>query len=226
MARPHGQNEAVGIYVSAIGVFYGITLGLITVNASTTFNEVSAQVDREATSIASFYRKVSNYPEPTRSILQSQTRIYTSYIIDKAWQLQQRQIIPTDAIKQIVAIEQNLDSFEPTTESQKSLHNITLISFDEMSKQGRLRIQNVENGLPDILWAVVFLGALFNIFLTWMLILDNETPHVWLGMVFSAMIGILIFLTAAMDHPFMGEFSISSHPYQMVYDQLMKTNNS
>ena len=100
------------------------------------------------------------------------------------------------------------------------------MSFDDMSKQARLRIQNVENGLPDILWAVVFLGALFNIFLTWMLILDNETPHVWLGMVFSAMIGILIFLTAAMDHPFMGEFSISAEPYQMVYDQLMKTDNS
>ena len=59
-----------------------------------------------------------------------------------------------------------------------------------------------------------------------MLILDNETPHVWLGMVFSAVIGILIFLTAAMDRVFMGEFSISAEPYQMIYDQLMKTNNS
>ena len=162
------------------------------------------------------YRKVSNYPEPTRSILQSQTRSYTSYIIDKAWQLQRKGVVPVDAVKQIVAIEKNLDSFEPITESQKSLHNITLISFDDMSKQARLRLQNVENGLPDILWAVVLLGALFNIFLTWMLILNNETSHVWLGMIFSAIIGILIFLTAAMDRVFMGEFSISADPYQMV----------
>lgn len=210
MARPHGQNESVGIYVSAIGVFYGITLGLITVNASATFNDVNSQVKREATSIGSFYRKISNYPEPTRSILQNQTRVYTTYIIDKAWPLQKQRIAPVDAVRQIVALEKNLDAFEPITESQKSLHNITLLSFDDMSKQARLRLQNVETGLPDILWAVVFLGALFNIFLTWMLVLDNETPHVWLGMVFSAMIGILIFLTAAMDHPFMGEFSISA----------------
>ncbi len=59
-----------------------------------------------------------------------------------------------------------------------------------------------------------------------MLILDNETPHVWLGMIFSAMIGILIFLTAAMDRVFMGEFSISADPCQMVFNQLMKTTNS
>ena len=162
------------------------------------------------------YRKVSNYPEPTRSILQSQTRSYTSYIIDKAWQLQRKGVVPVDAVKQIVAVEKNLDLFEPTNESQKSLHNITLISFDNISKQARLRLQNVGNDLPDILWAVVFLGALFNIFLTWMLILDNETPHVWFGMIFSAIISILIFLTAAMDRVFMGEFSISADPYQMV----------
>ena len=87
-----------------------------------------------------------------------------------------------------------------------------------MSKQSRLRLQDVDNGLPDILWAVVLLGALFNIFLTWMLVLDNETPHVWLEMVFSAIICLLFFITAAMCHPFMGEFSISYQPYQIVYD--------
>lgn len=45
-------------------------------------------------------------------------------------------------------------------------------------------------------------------------------------MVSSAMIGILIFLTAAMDRVFMGEFSISAEPCQMIFDQLMKTINS
>jgi hypothetical protein len=169
MARPHGQNEAVGIYVSAIGVFYGITLGLITVGASTTFNDISSQVDREATSIAAFYRKVSNYPEPTRSILQNQTREYTRFNIDKAWPLQRQGIIPGGIVKQVVAIEKNLDTFEPNTEAQKSLHDITLRAFDDMTKLGRLRLQSVQTGLPGALWAIVILGALLNIFLTWLL---------------------------------------------------------
>jgi uncharacterized protein YjeT (DUF2065 family) len=226
MARPHGQNEAVGIYVSAIGVFYGITLGLITVGASTTFNDISAQVDREATSIASFYRKVSNYPEPTRSLLQNQTKAYTNYIIEKAWPLQRQGIIPGDIIKQVVAIEKNLDTFEPTMPSIVALHDITLKAFDEMTKFGRLRLQSVQTGLPGALWSIVFLGAFLNIFLTWLLILDSEKPHIWLGIVFSSMIGILIFLTAAMDNPFRGEFSVSSDAFQMVYDQLMKVKSS
>ncbi len=223
MARPHGQNEAVGIYVSAIGVFYGITLGLITVGASTTFSDISSQVDREATSIASFYRKVSNYPEPTRSLLQNQAKTYTNYIINTAWPLQRQGIIPSGIIKQVVAIEKNLDTFEPTTGSQTALHQITLTTFDEMARMGRSRLQNVSTGLPGALWSIVILGALLNIFLTWMLILDNDRPHIWLGIVFNATIGILIFLTAAMDNPFRGDFSVSADSFQMVYDQLMKT---
>jgi hypothetical protein len=222
MARPHGQNEAVGIYISAIGVFYGITLGLITVGASTTFNDISSQVDREATSIASFYRKVSNYPEPIRSTLQGQATAYTSFIIDKAWPLQRKGIIPSDIIKQVTAIEKNLDAFEPTTQAQKALHDITLRSFDDMSRLGRSRLQSVQTGLPGALWAIVILGALLNIFLTWLLVLDSDKPHIWLGIVFTSMIGILIFLTAAMDNPFRGEFSVSPDSIQMVYDQLMK----
>jgi Protein of unknown function (DUF4239) len=222
MARPHGQNEAVGIYVSAIGVFYGITLGLITVGASTTFNDISSQVDREATSIAAFYRKVSNYPEPIKSTLQSQTKEYTSYIIDKAWPLQRQGIIPAGTIGRVLAMEKNLDTFEPTTPAQAALHDITLKSFDEMTKLGRMRLQSVQTGLPGALWSIVILGALLNIFLTWLLVLDSDKPHVWLGIVFNATIGILIFLTAAMDNPFRGEFSVSADSIQMVFDQLMR----
>ncbi len=222
MARPHGQNEAVGIYVSAIGVFYGITLGLITVGASTTFNDISSQVDREAASIASFYRKVSNYPEPTRSILQAETKQYTTFVIEKAWPLQRQGIVPTDAVDKITKIGQDLDAFDPITHSQIALHDVTLRAFDEVTRLGRLRLQSVQSGLPSALWAIVILGALLNIFLTWLLVLDSDKPHIWLGIVFTSMIGILIFLTAAMDNPFRGEFSVSPDSIQMVYDQLMK----
>jgi hypothetical protein len=39
----------------------------------------------------------------------------------------------------------------------------------------------------------------------------------------SSLIGLLIFLTAAMDNPFRGEVSIGPDAFVVVYDQLMKT---
>jgi len=33
---------------------------------------------------------------------------------------------------------------------------------------------------------------------------------------------LMIFLLAAMDHPFRGDLSVTPHAFQMVYEQLMK----
>ena len=38
----------------------------------------------------------------------------------------------------------------------------------------------------------------------------------------SVLLGLMIFLLAAMDHPFRGQISVGPEPFEMVYQQLMK----
>ena len=46
---------------------------------------------------------------------------------------------------------------------------------------------------------------------------------IWLARVLvRALLGLLIFLLAAMDQPFRGEISVGPEAFEMVYDQLMK----
>ncbi len=35
-------------------------------------------------------------------------------------------------------------------------------------------------------------------------------------------IGLVIFMTLALDHPFRGDLGVQPEPYQLIYDQLMK----
>src|SRR5215216_3952523 len=66
-----GINDAVSGTVQAIGVFYGITVGLIAVGVWNTNTNASDLVSREATSIAALYRDVSGYPSPLRDELRA-----------------------------------------------------------------------------------------------------------------------------------------------------------
>src|SRR4051812_45551217 len=84
-----GISEAVSGTVQAIGVFYGITIGLIAVGVWTTNSNASQLVSQEATSIGSLFRDVSGYPQPIRNELQLKLREYTVFVIDKAWAAQQ-----------------------------------------------------------------------------------------------------------------------------------------
>jgi hypothetical protein len=222
MGRPPSQNDVVGIYISAIGVFYGITLGLIAVGAWDTYSDINSKADQEAAAVAALYRNVTNYPEPSRTEFQRQVREYTQFIIDEAWPFQRQGQIPTGGLSKVQDLQQNLNAFEPKTQAQVILHAATLEKFDQMTQLGRLRLQSVQTGLPSALWAVVILGAFLNIVLTWFLVLNDERSHIWLSLVFAAMMGLLIFLTAAMDNPFRGEFSVSAAAFQLVYEQIMK----
>jgi hypothetical protein len=83
-----GTNDAVSGTVQAIGVFYGITVGLIAVGVWNTHSNASDLVSKEAAAIGALYRDVNGYPDPIRTELKSKLREYTVFVIDKAWPAQ------------------------------------------------------------------------------------------------------------------------------------------
>ena len=69
-----GANDAVSGTVQAIGVFYGITVGLIAVGVWNTSSSGSELVSREAASIGEVDRDVNSYPSPLREELRAKLR--------------------------------------------------------------------------------------------------------------------------------------------------------
>ena len=85
-----GANDAVSGTVQAIGVFYGITVGLIAVGVWNTNSNAADLVSKEAAAIGSLFRDVSGYPSPLRDELRAKVREYTVFVINDAWPAQQR----------------------------------------------------------------------------------------------------------------------------------------
>jgi uncharacterized integral membrane protein len=79
----------------------------------------------------------------------------------------------------------------------------------------------VEVGLPAALWEVLIAGALLTIALTWLLPVKNLRSHLLLSVMSSLIVGLLIFITADMDHPFRGGFSVDSHAFEIIQHDLM-----
>src|SRR5215216_2527217 len=67
-----GVNDAISGTVQAIGVFYGITVGLIAVGVWNTNSNASDLVSKEASSIGMLFRNVSGYPPPLGDELRAQ----------------------------------------------------------------------------------------------------------------------------------------------------------
>src|SRR5258705_4342924 len=120
-----GVNDAVSGTVQAIGVFYGITVGLIAVGVWNTNSNASDLVSKEAVSIASLYRDINGYPSPVKEDLQSKLREYPVFVIEQAWPAQQKgHGQQLDAGRRIMDdFQSRLYTFEPATPGQVALHS-------------------------------------------------------------------------------------------------------
>ena len=197
----HSHNDIVGFYLGAICLFYGITLGLLAAGTWQTYSELDAKVGAE---------------------LQADLREYARQVIDVAWPLQRRGIVPQNAAGTLEALQTHLASFEPTTEGQKTRYAETYREFDRIVELRRIRLKSVVAGLPMPLWSVVLVGALVNIAVTWFFDMRSQSMHFWMTIMFSGLLGMLIFLLAAMDNPFRGNISVGPEAFELVYKQLMQ----
>lgn len=216
-----GINDAISGTVQAIGVFYGITVGLIAVAVWNTNSEARDLVSREAASIGGIYRDVSGYPSPQREQLRSQVRDYAVFVIEKAWPAQQSGHIPQGGGETLDALQSTLFSFEPATQGQAALHAETLRAFNVLLEYRRLRVDAVESGLSDVMWAVIWVGAVISIGVAYFFKIADAKLHALLVALMAGFLAVVIFMIVINDKPFYGPGSVSSDSYKLVLDRVI-----
>ena len=117
-----------------------------------------------------------------------------------------------------------LTKFEPVTEGQKLLHGETLRAYNSLIQARRLRLDAVGTGLPKVMWAVIIVGAFISLSSSFFFKVEDARLHLIEVLLLALFIGLVIFMILSLDRPFRGNLGIGADPYQLVYDQLMKTN--
>ena len=218
-----GANDAVSGTVQAIGVFYGITVGLIAVGVWNTYSSAAELVSREATSIGALYRDVSGYPTPLREELRATLRGYTVFVIDQAWPAQRRgqgQGIETGTLM-LDEFQHKLHSFQPANISQSTLHSETLRAYNTLIEYRNLRIDAVGAGLSKVMWAVIWVGAAISIGIAYFFNIPDIRLHAILVALMGGFLAMVLFMIIINDKPFYGVVSVSSDPYQLILKRVI-----
>lgn len=218
-----GTYEAVSGTVQAIGVFYGITVGLIAVAVWNTNSNASELVSKEAASIGSLYRDVSGYPAPIRDELRSKLREYTVFVINEAWPEQRKgngQHV-AGGVRLLDDFQAMLYLFEPANASQAALHTETLRAYNHLVEYRRLRIDAVGGGLSTVMWAVIWAGAIISVGVAYFYNIPDLKLHAILVALMSGFLAVVLFMIVINDKPFYGYNSISSDPYKLILENLI-----
>ena len=217
----HSYNDIVGFYLAGTTVLYGVTLGLLAIGAWTTYTETEAKVAREAAAVASLYRTVGSMKEPMRSALQQDIRDYTNSVIQVGWPQQERGIVPIENRLSLDKFRQDFRKWEPKTEAEAILEQDVSREFDALETSRSIRLDSVTEELPSPLWALIIVGAVICIISTWFFHMQSLEMHLWMTVFFSALIGLMVFMVAALDNPYRGNIRVSPEPLERVYRQMV-----
>jgi hypothetical protein len=216
------NNEVIGVFITLSSVFYGITLGLIAVGTFENFNAVEDKVNNESSSLSALYQDVSVLEKPEKEKLNEILKQYTTYVIKKSWPLQKKGIVPKGGTEIMNTFQIQLARYNPISEKDKIIYAEVFDQYNVLLENRRLRLNAVNASLPTTIWLVLILGAIINIVLTWLLVINNRKLDIVVNILCGLLLGSLIFLIAAMDNPFRGEYCVTADSFQLLLDGLMK----
>lgn len=217
-----GVNDAVGGTVQAIGVFYGITVGLIAANVWTTFNASNELVSREAACISQVHRDVSALPAELKQDTQGLLVRYARLVIEDDWpnQRQGRRVHQSGDV--LRHLEKVLYTFEPKTAGQRTRYQEALASFNRLMMARHLRVDAVHAGLSPVMWSVIWLGAGISIGVVYFYQIPSPKLHALLVTLTATLLGLLLFMLVVNDKPFFGAVGVTPQSYQLVLESMLR----
>jgi hypothetical protein len=217
-----GVNDAVSGTVQAIGVFYGLTVGLIAVGVWQSYSSAAGLASSEAAVLASLYRDVSGFTEPERSMLQSELVSYTRAVIEQDWPVHRQGIATVPSTDIVDGFQSVLTRYEPKTPGQEALYAEALSAFNQFAQARRLRIDAARGGLSGAMWGVIWIGAAISIGVGYLFHLEDAKLHALLIALIASFLGIVVFVIMINDRPFSGSTGLSPASYEIVLDRVMR----
>ena len=196
----------------ALYVMYGLIVGFSAYFASYQYD--LAQRNVEAGSVQELHRLAEGLPEEERRRVQDLSESYARTVIEERRPLMQEGGISPKAGTISDDLRRGVLSFEPRTEAEDDLYARALDLVGELDENRALRLLDVREGIPSVLWVVLIIGGATTVHFTYPLGVRTEWLHVFMIAAYTPVLTLTLFTIAALDHPFNGVVQVSPNAFE------------
>jgi hypothetical protein len=209
-------NTVLGFLLNAFALYFGVLLALLSIAVFENHTRAEDAVVREAVSIIKLYRDLNGYPEPMRTQLSNTLHEYVDETIGPGWVMQQRGEPNPKETAITFKFHRLISDFKPADSGASIQHAEMLRGLNDFIEARRLRISAGGEAIPKIMWFIVLVGAVMNVFVIWMFDLRPVT-HAIIGGTLSLFIGLVIYMVAVLDAPFRGVHGLKPDAIVMIH---------
>jgi hypothetical protein len=204
--RPH--HDVAGFLIAIVGVIYAVLLAFVVVVVWEQFEGADQLCAQEATAVLSTYRLLYILPPTAQIAARQDLKNYTLSVVSDEWTTMEQGKESGKSQQYLDLTWEDILQNPPKSAAALSLYPNLVAQLNRATNDRLQRLVDSRSGLPPLMWAVLIFGAIATIGFTYFFSLENGVVQVVMTLILSMMIGLVLFLTSAINCPFSGELKV------------------
>lgn len=200
------HNDLAGFILAVIGVIYAVLLAFVTIGVWERYQQAESRSFDEAGQLAVVYRDADAFPQARE--LRVLVRDYTEAVIFDEWPKMRRGEESPEADALIERIDRTVRTLPVTTILRQDVHAQVLEAINTAQNDRDERLSEDATGIHGIMWLVLVSGGVLTVGFTFLFGFRNARMQVMMTGALGLLIGLVLFLTVALNYPYRGSISV------------------
>lgn len=214
------HNAATGIIYAALYVMFGVTVGFSLFLVWQQYDAAQKSAESEAATVDAIYGLAGGFPEPERGRVQDLAASYARVVVEEEWPLMREGRTSERAGELADELRASIQDFEPGTEAGQVLRSEGLTQLDDLYEHRALRLLEVREGLPPILWVVLVVGGVITVAFTYLFGMETPWLHMLAVAALTVVVTLIIYTIAVLDYPFNGDLRVGPDAFEQVLREI------
>jgi hypothetical protein len=208
--REGDHNEVAGFLIAIVGVIYAVLLAFVVIVSWQQFSRAGDTVGQEASALRTIERTAAAFPPDPHARIRAT-------VVALEWPAMSRGEPGAPAVGATLdRLSIDIEALPADTPARAQFVGAEAERFNDLVSARSSRLDFVEQGLPGVLWAALIVGAVVTIAFSMVFALSSRLLQVLMTGSIAVLIGILLFVAVAIDHPFVGDVAVTPGSLQRV----------
>jgi Protein of unknown function (DUF4239) len=207
------NNEVAGFKFAVLGVVYAVLLGFVVIVVWERFHDAETGVAQQAGALATLYRLSSDLPSQQGTTLGHELNDYVRSAVEDDWPAMAQGRASRISTRNIDRLYVAVGALV-TGSGSRIVASDMLTQLDALTQARRTCVVLSEGGVPSVIWAALLLGACATVGFTFFFGTHNVSAQVLMTGLLAFTVFTMLWVVAAMNHPFAGQVTVSVAPLQ------------
>ncbi|MGB8503579.1 DUF4239 domain-containing protein [Mycobacterium sp.] len=206
------------VFFSLAGVLYAVLVAFVVVVVWEQFGHAEQATESEASAIADLLRDSHAFPAADRPQVQQALIAYLEDVRNDEFPRMRKGEAIEQQSEQLTHVWESYLKIQPVSRTEIAFYDQAIHRLDDLSTSRKERIATGAAEIPGELWVLLIGGGAIVMAFTFMFGTPDAVVHATAVALTAALMGFVMYLIFALEHPFVGTLSVKPEAYSHVVD--------